>query len=276
LFCDQYNLNIGTSACQGFTWDSTSTSATTSNCVLKSSLIQSSTTNTANTAGVHSGRLLGPWPATNQVILARPIPLVTNTLHNGYSITYDFAALAAPGGLSWQISEYENPVLYVGAKGFVALSTTDLNNTSGLRALSAANNNNNNTAPFTLPSAALPTYAVAPYWTRGFATLSSQHGIYYQVDTVSAGRFFISIEFYYLRFTTNNEPHHWITTYDTGNEGVWTSWFFSSGPTNDRGLFETVGHQGTQSLNGVPGSTIAAIYQHGQAGTVLSGGKFSL
>ena len=270
LNCDQYNVNAGAQTCQGFTWDSTVTSTTTTNCVLKSSLIQTSTTNTANTNGVHSGRLLGPWPSTNQVILSRPIPLVTNTLYNGYSISYDFAVITAPGGLGWQITEYSSPTLYVGAMGFVALSQTDQNNQQGLTSLSGSNNNN--TQPYTLPSTVLPTYAVAPYWTRGYAALDNQQGIYYQIDTVATGRYFISIEFYYVRYTTNNDIH-WITTYDTGIPGVWTSWFFASGATDDRGRYETVGHQGTQTLNGVAGSTIAAMYEHGEVGTVLSGGK---
>jgi hypothetical protein len=155
--------------------------------------------------------------------------------------------------------------------GFIALSQTSLDNQAGLSGLSGANNNN--TQPHTLPSPILPTYAIAAYWTRGGAALNTQQGIYYQVDTVATGRFFISIEFYYPRFTTNDVIFHWITTYDTGNPGVWTSWHFLGGSSDDRGLYATVGHQGTQALNGQTNLTIAAMYEHGQAGTVNSGGR---
>jgi len=57
---------------------------------------------------------------------------------------------------------------------------------------------------------------------------------------------------------------------------VWISWYFSGGTADDRGLYETVGHQGTKTINGVTGSTIAAMYEHGTSGTVLAGGKLGI
>lgn len=252
---------------------SNTTNPAITNCFLKSAQIQNpgDRTNTTNSLGVHSGRYLGPWPATNRVILARPIPLITNTLYNGYSIGFDYAALTCPGGLNWQITEFSSPTLYVGGLGFVSLSTTDLNNRDGLTALSLSYNNNS--APYTLPTNIIPRYSVAHYWTLGFAFPDTQQGIYYQVDVISPGRFFISIEYFYTRWTTNNDVFHWITTYDTGAPGVWTSWFFESGTPDDRGLYQTVGHQGTQSLGGIVGQITAENYQAGQAGSVLAGGK---
>jgi hypothetical protein len=269
-FCDQYNLNAGTQTCFGFTWDSFSTSTTTTNCVLKSSRIQTNTDNTSNTVGVNSGRLLGPYPSSNLVLLSRPIPLITNTLHNGYSIGYQYAALTAPGGLNWQITEATNTTLYLGGNGFLALSQRNLNNRDGIIELSRAYNNVSD--PYTLPANVLPSWTVAPFWTLGLSFISTQQGIYYQIDTIAPGRFFVSIEFFYTRWTTNDDVLHWITTYDTGNAGVWTSWFFSSGSADNRGAYGTVGHQGTATVDGVPGTSIAAVYERGQIGSVLSGG----
>jgi len=275
-FCDQYNLDAGTQTCFGFTWDSTALSVTVpptiTNCILKSSRIQINTDNTANTLGINSGRLLGPWPATNQVLLARPIPLITNTLYNGYSIGYQYTTLTAPAALNWQITEYTNTTLYVGGNGFLSLSTTNLASYDGFTNLSRAYNNVSD--PYPLPASILPSYTVAPYWTLGLSFISTQQGIYYQIDTVAPGRYFVSIEFFYTRWTTNDDVLHWITTYDTGNAGVWTSWFFSSGSADNRGLYATVGHQGTGPVGGVPGSPIAAVYERGQIGSVLSGGEF--
>ncbi|KAF7507284.1 hypothetical protein GJ744_010718 [Endocarpon pusillum] len=269
--CDQYNLNVGAQSCRGFTWDSTSTSTTATNCVLKSAAIQTSTANTANIIGVHSGRFLGPWPSANQVILSKPIPLVTNTLYSGYDIGNCYASISAPGGLNWQITNFSSPTLYVGNLGFVSLSDTNLNTSRGLGSLSGFENNND--APYALPSSVLPKWAVALYWSRGLALLSSQQGIYYQIDTIEPGRYYISIEFYYIRFTTNNDLFHWITTYDTGNAAVWTSYFFESGEVADRGAFETVGHQGTRNVPGQAEAVIAASYENGVQGSVLPGDK---
>jgi hypothetical protein len=272
LICDQYNFDANTQACRGFTWDSTSVGRTTfSNCFLKSNLIQISIDNTANTAGAHSGRLLGPWPTDNEVILSKPTPLVTNTLYDGYGVSNDYKAITAPGNLEWQMTDFTSRTLYVGANGFLALSPVNLNNQAGLSLLSSLGNDNG--PPVILPSADLPPYAVAAYWAGGFSSQDSQQGIYYQSDVIVTGQYFISIEFYYNRLSTNADPFHWIITYDTGNPGVWRAYYFTVGVASEGGLYQTVGQQGTASVNGAD-SPISAMYVNGQAGTVVRGGKF--
>jgi len=78
--------------------------------------------------------------------------------------------------------------------------------------------------------------------------MASQQGIYYQVDTISPGRYGISIEWYFSHFQIDNAVQHAMMTYDTGVPGVWTTYFFRAGSTtDDQGKRQTVGGQGSSS-----------------------------
>jgi hypothetical protein len=185
-----------------------------------------------------------------------------NAPHNGYGGNNNVGVLTAPGGLNWEIADLQNDALYVCVHGYLAMSQTDLNNTNDLRTLSVKFNNV--TQPYDFPNSFLPSYALAPFWGYNSAKSNSQQGIYYQIDTVSPGRFFISIEFYVTRFTTNTDITHFITTYDTATAGSWTSYMFATGSADNTGLYESVGFQA--------GATVNDEYEAGQNNVVVPGG----
>lgn len=110
-----------------------------------------------------------------------------------------------------------------------------------------------------LPASNLPFNCLVPFWSApGTIELSSQYGIYYQID----GSVY-SFEFYYSRPDSNQDhPYQFIVTYDTSvaNAGIWTVYFFKTGTADNDAFSEgkvcTSGFQVQNALNTAPSAFI--------------------
>ncbi|OAL31048.1 hypothetical protein AYO20_08469 [Fonsecaea nubica] len=229
------------------------------------------TTNMTNTPGTHSGRWLATTvgsttnPQPLQLYLARPIPFPvgpiaansqtnrdypggTNTYFNTWSDTSHATVLdlSSQYGIQWKIFDQVQAKLWVTANFW--FTNTPLGVTAATQNQWSAGSRNSDTAPLVFPAGNLPGYTLAPLWTYGHILGASQQGIYYQVDTISTGRYGVSIEWFFSHFGQDNNVFHAVTTYDTGVPGVWSTYFFlsgaASGQNEDQGLRQSVGGQG--------------------------------
>ena len=264
--CDQAVAANSSVTCAAFSWVSS-----TGACTLlgKVSNGRQSTTGITNTLGTHSGRWLfnqgGSTPdgPSNQLYLSRPIPFPTgqnligatlpsfpggtNTYFNGWAANAHTTPLDLSSlGIQWRIFGQTSNKLFVTANFWLTTTQLELNSTT--QNTWSQGGRNNDTSPIAFPASNLPAYTIAPFWTQGFILMASQQGIYYQVDTISPGRYGISIEWYFSHFQIDNAVQHAMMTYDTGVPGVWTTYFFRAGSTtDDQGKRQTVGGQGSSS-----------------------------
>ncbi|EXJ73207.1 uncharacterized protein A1O5_02967 [Cladophialophora psammophila CBS 110553] len=251
-----------------------------------------------NTAGIHSGRWLSTTVGSTttsqplQLYLARPIPFPvgplaansqttrnypggTNTYYNGWSDTAHATVLdlSSQYGIQWRIFDQVQSTLWVTANFW--FTNTPLGVTAVTQNQWSTNSRNSDTAPLSFPASNLPGYTLAPFWTYGHILGASQQGIYYQVDLISAGRYGISIEWFFSHYGQDNNVFHAVMTYDTGVPGVWSTYFFlagaSSGQYEDQGLRQTVGGQG-----GPNSATQYFTYCAGQQDCVSPGAKMTM
>ena len=280
--------------CAAFSWNAASAICTLLGKVSNGVQL---TTGMTQTNGVHSGRLLlntaGTALQTQQMYLARPTPFPvgpissgsstardypggTNTYFNGWSDTSHATLLdlsVVLPGFSWQIFDQATTTLWVTANFW--FTNTNLQVTSSTQNTWSTNSRNNDTTPQNFPASNLPAYTLAPFWSYGHILGASQQGIYYQIDLISAGRYYISIEWFFSHYGQDNNVFHAITTYNTGRPGIWNTWFFSAGASSgtyqDQGTRQTVGGQGS-------GSSSAQYFTYcaGVANCVTPGAKMTM
>jgi hypothetical protein len=274
-------------SCVAFSWVSSSGTCTLLGRVSNG---RQTTTNMTNTLGTHSGRYLYnsgggvPDGPGLQLYLQRPIPFPTgqnvvdatlpafpggtNTYFNGWAANAHTTPLdLSQLGIQWRIFGQTSNKLFVSANFW--LTTTQLELNSSSQNTWSVGGRNNDATPFAFPASNLPAYTIAPFWTQGFILMAGQQGIYYQVDTISPGRYGISIEWYFSHFQIDNAVQHAMMTYDTLFPGVWTTYFFRSGsPTDDQGKRQTVGGQGSLSVVGQ-----SFTYCQAQVNCIMPGSK---
>src|SRR6202012_2603342 len=95
-------------------------------------------------------------------------------------------------GFSWQIFDQTTTTLWV--TGNFWFSNTNLQVTAATQNQYSAHSRNSDTSPMNFPASNLPAYTLAPFWSYGHVLGAGQQGIYYQIDLISTGRYYISIE----------------------------------------------------------------------------------